>query len=127
MQQTEPPEVHSAEPSRGHWFAAGGILGAVLASSCCIVPLVLVTLGVSGVWIGNLTALEPYKPYFVIMTLAFLAGGFWHVYLRRKPDCMDGSYCGRSESALVTKAVLWFATIIVVLAVTLQWWAPLLY
>lgn len=117
----------SDQMSRSHWFATGGIIGAVLASSCCIVPLVLVTLGVSGAWIGNLTALEPYKPYFVIVTLAFLAGGFWHVYLRQKPDCVDGSYCARPEPALITKAVLWVATIIVVFAMTLQWWAPLFY
>lgn len=115
------------QKSRSHWFATGGIIGAVLASSCCIVPLVLVTLGVSGAWIGNLTALEPYKPYFVSVTLSFLAGGFWHVYLRQKPDCVDGSYCARPESTLITKAVLWVATIIVVLAMTLQWWAPLFY
>lgn len=112
---------------RGQWFATGGIIGAVLASSCCIVPLVLVTLGVSGAWIGNLTALEPYKAYFVVATLAFLAAGFWHVYVRPKPDCVDGSYCARPESALVTKTALWVATIIVVLAMTLQWWAPLFY
>jgi mercuric ion transport protein len=113
--------------SRSHWFAAGGIIGAVLASSCCVVPLILVTFGVSGAWIGNLTALEPYKPYFVIVTLAFLVGGFWHVYLRRKPDCVDGGYCARPESSLITKTALWVATIIVVLAMTLQWWAPLFY
>ena len=131
MPQTEPPsgrmKVPSAEPNRGQWFAAGGILGAVLASSCCVVPLVLVSLGMSGIWIGNLTALEPYKPYFVIVTLACLAGGFWHIYFHRKPDCIDGSYCARPESALFTKAVLWLATIIVVFAVTPQWWAPLFY
>ena len=28
--------------------ATGSVIGAVLASSCCIVPLLLVTLGVSG-------------------------------------------------------------------------------
>lgn len=112
---------------RSRWFATGGIIGAVLASSCCIVPLVLVTLGVSGAWIGSLTALEPYKPYFIIVTLAFLAGGSWQVYFRRKPDCVDGTYCARPESTLITKTVLWVATIIVVLAMTLQWWAPLFY
>lgn len=113
----------------GHtgWLATGGIIGAVLASSCCVVPLTLVTLGVSGAWIGSLTALEPYKPYFVVVTLVFLAGGFWHVYFRQKPNCVDGTYCARPASTLLTKATLWIATIIVVVAMTLQWWAPLFY
>lgn len=119
--------VTSEGKGGSRWFATGGLVAAVLASSCCVVPLVLVTLGVSGAWIGSLTALEPYKPYFVILTLALLAGGYWHVYLRRKPDCVDGSYCARPESALLTKTALWLATIIVVIAMTLQWWAPLFY
>ena len=112
---------------RSRWFATGGVIGAVLASSCCIVPLVLVTLGVSGAWIGSLTALEPYNPYFVVVTLAFLAGGFWHVYFRRKTVCLNGGYCARPESSLINKSALWGATILIVLAMTLQWWAPLFY
>ena len=45
-------------------LAAGG-LAALLASTCCLGPLVLVTLGFGGAWIGNLTALEPYRPVFL--------------------------------------------------------------
>ena len=112
---------------RSRWLATGGLIGAILASSCCIVPLVLITLGVSGAWIGSLTALEPYNPYFVVVTLAFLSGGFWHVYFRQKPECVEGSYCARPESSLITKSALWGATILIVLAMTLQWWAPLFY
>ena len=60
-------DIHDAETaprSADHkgLFATLGLAGAFLASACCIVPLVLVTLGISGAWIGNLTALEPYKP-----------------------------------------------------------------
>lgn len=42
----------------------GGLAG-VLASACCLGPLVLITLGASGAWIGNLTALEPYRLGFI--------------------------------------------------------------
>ena len=119
--------ITRAANRRSRWLATGGVIGAILASSCCIVPLVLVTLGVSGAWIGSLTALEPYNPYFVVVTLAFLAGGFWHVYFRRKPECVDGSFCARPESSLITKSALWVATIVIVLAMTLTWWAPLFY
>jgi mercuric ion transport protein len=111
----------------GWWLAAGGIVGALLASSCCIVPLVLVTLGVSGAWIGNLSALAPYNPLFVAITLACLAGGFWHVYLRRRPACLPGSQCARPSSAMFTKTALWTATALVLAAMTMSWWAPLFY
>src|SRR5262245_16002083 len=42
-------------------MAAGGLVGALAASSCCILPLLLFSLGVSGAWIGNLTRLAPYQ------------------------------------------------------------------
>ena len=42
-----------------------GGLAAVLASSCCLGPLVLVLLDVSGAWISNLTRLEPDRPFFL--------------------------------------------------------------
>ena len=112
---------------REGWFAAGGVAGAVLASSCCIVPLVLVLLGVSGAWIGTLTALEPYKPWFAGVALVFLTLGFRQVYFRPKLVCEDGSYCARPASSLITKSVLWSATVLVGLAMTIEWWAPLFY
>jgi mercuric ion transport protein len=109
------------------FWAVGGAFGALLASSCCIAPLLLVTLGVSGAWIGNLTALEPYKPYFIGITVIFLALGFWHVYFRKAVACEDGSYCARPSSSIITKSALWFATVIVAFTATIDWWAPLFY
>jgi mercuric ion transport protein len=109
------------------WFAAGGLIGAILASSCCIVPLVLLMLGVSGAWIGNLAALEPFKPYVAVVTLAFIGLGFWHVYFKAEPACADGSWCARPQSSRITKTALWLATALVLLALTIGWWAPLLY
>jgi hypothetical protein len=62
--EPEPPASTPDEGAKqGRWIAGGALIGAVLASACCIVPLVLVMLGISGAWIANLTALEPYKPY----------------------------------------------------------------
>jgi len=49
--------------ARQRLVIAGGIIGALVASSCCIVPLVLFSLGVGGAWIGNLTALAPTSRY----------------------------------------------------------------
>lgn len=122
----------SAEPAnagatRKGWLATGGVMGAILASSCCIAPLVLVTLGVSGAWIGNLVALEPYKPYFAAVTLVLIGLGFRQVYFKPKSACTVGSYCARPSSSIVTRAALWVATVLVLLALTVELWAPLLY
>jgi len=92
--------------------AFGGVLGALAASSCCILPLVLFSLGVGGAWIGNLTALAPYQPIFAAFTLAVLAFGFWRVYGAR-PACAVGSACARPLPRRMVKAGLWFATVLI--------------
>lgn len=122
-----PTTPGTATNRRKGWFATGGVIGALLASSCCILPLVLLTLGVSGAWIGNLTALEPYKPYLATVALVVIGLGFRQVYFTAKPACADGSYCARPASEAVIKTALWFASVLVVLAITIRWWAPLFY
>lgn len=107
--------------------ATGSVIGAVLASSCCIVPLLLVTLGVSGAWIGSLSALEPYKPWFAAVTMLFLGIGFWQVYWKPKQECEEGSYCANPKSDRVVKIALWSATLLVALASTIVYWAPIFY
>ncbi len=107
--------------------ATGSVIGAILASSCCIVPLLLVTLGVSGAWIGSLSALQPYKPWFAAVTLVFLGLGFWQVYWKEKRACEAGSYCANPASGRVVKIALWSATVLVVLALTINYWAPFFY
>lgn len=119
------PETYARR--RRTWLAAGSLLGAVLASACCIVPLVLVTIGVSGAWIGNLTALQPYRPYTAAVTLVLIGLGFWQVYFRRMPACEPGTYCTRPVSSNITKVALWSAAALVMLALTTDWWAPLFY
>lgn len=125
--ETETSQSDEAEDRKSSWFAAGGIIGAVLASTCCIAPLALLMLGVSGAWMGNLTALEPYKPLFAGVALVFIGLGFRQVYFKAKPVCVDGSYCARPQSPLITKTALWLATGLVLLALTINWWAPLFY
>jgi mercuric ion transport protein len=62
-----------------------GGLAAILASTCCLGPLVLVALGLSGAWIGNLTLLEPYRPLFITGSLvAVLFCGVAHLSARAR-------------------------------------------
>ena len=121
------PSDQSASNAREKMLATGSVIGAVIASSCCIVPLILVSLGISGTWIGSLTALEPYKPIFLSVTGLILAAGFWQVYFKPKPVCENESYCARPISGVVTQSALWIATVIAVLSATINFWAPLFY
>jgi len=110
-------------PKKARWMAAGGILAALGASSCCILPLVLFSLGVSGAWVGNLTALAPLKPYFITLALGFLAYGFYVVY--RKPKFESGAACARPLPNRLVKISLWGATTLITIAVFWTWIAPI--
>jgi mercuric ion transport protein len=124
--RTETRQLEAAGGRTG-WLAAGGVIGAMLASTCCIVPLALVTLGISGAWIGSLTALEPYKPIFAAAAIVFIGLGFRQVYVKPKAVCVAGSCCDRPASSIVTRTALWLSTAIVILALTVDRWAPLFY
>lgn len=106
--------------------AAGGVIGAVLASSCCIAPIVLITLGATGPWIGKLTELKVYQPLFVGLAVVFLGYGFWRVYRRPIQACGSES-CATPRSDRVVKVTLWTATLLVIIALTTDIWAPLFY
>ena len=120
-------ENSPANELRSRWLVAGGMLGAFLASSCCIVPLVLISLGVSGAWIGQLTVLEPYKPLFLLVAIGLLAAGFRDVYFRKTSVCEDGSYCARPQSSVIKQVALWSGALVVLAALTIDVWAPLFY
>jgi mercuric ion transport protein len=107
-------------------MAAGGLVGALAASSCCILPLALFGLGVSGAWIGNFTRLAPYQPWFIAATVAFLGYGYWLVYRSSRLACADGAACARPLPNRVVKAGLILATILVLAALGLDFIAPLL-
>jgi mercuric ion transport protein len=103
----------------------GGVLGALAASSCCIVPLALFALGVSGAWIANLTQLAPYQPHFIAGTAACLGGGYWLLYRSRKTACADAEICARPLPSRTVKAGLILATVLVIGALALDFLALL--
>jgi mercuric ion transport protein len=120
-------ENHMAGLQRGQGLmAVGGLLGALVASSCCLLPLVLFGLGVSGAWIGNLTQLAPYQPFFVAATVACLGYGYWLVYRSSKVACAGGEACARPLSNRLVQLGLIVATVLVIAAVGFDFLAPLL-
>ena len=122
--QTEGRRLQSADLSRSRFgdkatlLSVGGILAALGVATCCVVPFALFFAGVSGAWIGNLTALKPYQPLFVALATGCLGTGFCFVYRKpRAAECVEGSYCARPSSRRLTKIGLWIATIVAVVAV----------
>jgi mercuric ion transport protein len=106
-------------------LVVGGILGALAASSCCVAPLVLFALGVSGAWIANLTQVAPYQPLFIAGTAGCLGTGYWLVYRSRKRACADGEVCARPLPNRVVRTGLLLASILVAGALAFDFLAPL--
>ena len=106
-------------------FALGGLLGAFAASSCCIMPLALFGLGLSGAWIGNLTRLAPYQPIFIAASLACLGAGAWLTRRESKRACAEGEACARPVPNRLVKAALVVAVLLVVAAIGLDFFGPL--
>jgi mercuric ion transport protein len=104
---------------------AGGLLAAFATAWCCVLPFTLFLLGISGAWIGNLTALEPYQPAFAASAFVFLGYGFYLVYRKPPVACSDGSYCAEPGSKRIAKIGLWSATVLVIFALGFPKLAPL--
>src|SRR5437588_10544576 len=71
------------------WALLASVAGALGASLCCAVPLLLVSLGIGGSWLASLTGLDPYRPSFVVLTIRPLATAGWRLYGPPSP-CEDG-------------------------------------
>ena len=106
-------------------MAAGGLLAALAASSCCVLPLVLFSLGVSGAWIGNFTQFAPYQHCFIVATIAFLGIGYWLVYRCSKLACTGGGACAHPLPNRFVKAGLVIATVLVIAALGVDFLSPL--
>ena len=108
-------------------FTGASVLGAIVMSSCCIIPLALFSVGVTTAWIGNLAALYPYKWIFFSVTAVFLAGGFYTAYAKPAArDCPPEEACALPVSDRVNRTVLWTATVLVGAAVAFPYVAPIL-
>ena len=102
--------------------AAGGILGGLAASACCVIPLGLSLLGIGGVWMASLRVLGPYQPYFIGLAVAALTYGFYQVYWKPKTACAEGEACARPMNNRLVKAGLWLGTLIVLTALSFPYW-----
>ncbi|EQD74208.1 Mercuric transport protein MerT [mine drainage metagenome] len=104
-------------------WLAGGVVAVVGASLCCLAPLVLVLLGIGGTWVSRLRAFEPYRPYFVGLTLLFLGMAGWKLY--RKPACSTGTCPSRGLSR--ERAMFWAITGVLLTILAFPWFGPLLF
>lgn len=105
------------------WASA---LAAVGASLCCVAPLVLVSLGLGGAWLSNLTALEPYRPVFVATALVLLGLAGYKLY-HQPVVCTPGQACADSAVQRRQRLVFWSVAALLLLLLTFPWYASIFY
>ncbi len=103
----------------------GGIAAAIGAGLCCVGPFLLLTLGISGAWIGNLTLLEPYRPLFIAAVLALFGWAGWKVY-RPVEACEPGTACAIPQVRKRRQVIFWITAIVALVLVTSTYWIPLI-
>jgi mercuric ion transport protein len=89
-------------------LAIASTLAALLASLCCLGPLVLGGAGLGAVLVATFA---PLRPYFLAVSGVLLAGGFYLVYRRPKAaEACAGETCApESRTRRMAKPLLWVA------------------
>ncbi|GAC1677770.1 MAG: mercuric transport protein MerT [Steroidobacteraceae bacterium] len=115
-----------SESTVGKGTLAAGGLAAILASSCCLGPLILVSLGFSGAWIGNLSKLEPYRPMFIGAALVAMVFAYRRIY-RPVADCQPGQVCALPQTRRLYKILFWIVAALILIALGFPYVVPLFY
>lgn len=113
-------------PQEGRGALLAGGVAALLASTCCLGPLVLITFGFSGAWIGNLTVLEPYRPFFIAAALVALFFA-WRRIWRPAIACAGGAVCANPAIHRAYKLLFGLVAALVLVALVFPYLAPFFY
>jgi mercuric ion transport protein len=120
------PQTTVGEPAGQKRTLLVGGIAAILASTCCLGPLVLVTLGFSGAWIGNLTVLEPYRPIFIGVALVALFFAYRRIF-RPVQACPPGEVCAIPQVRTTYKTLFWVVAALVLIALAFPYVLPWFY
>ncbi|MGH8435318.1 MAG: mercuric transporter MerT family protein [Pseudomonas sp.] len=101
-------------------------LAAIGASVCCVGPLVLLSLGIGGTWVGSLTAMQPYRPIFIGLMLLFLGLAFRKLYLVPQV-CAPGTACADPRTVKRQRLTFWIVTVLLLGLLAVPSLAPLFY
>jgi len=113
----------STNPPRTLIFALFAAMG---ASACCVGPLLLLSLGIGGAWIGQLTSMAPYSPYLTAVTLILLVLAFRQLY-RRPITCAEGRACANPGVMRKQRIIFWGVTVMIIGLVGFPYYADYIF
>lgn len=113
-------------PLSGKVSLIAGAISAIGASVCCIGPLLLLALGIGGTWISYLTAMEPYRPFFIGLTLLFIGLAFRKLYSAPQV-CTPNTSCGDPHTCQRQRLAFWIIAALASGLLAVPWLAQLFY
>ena len=101
----------------------GSLFTGLLASACCIGPLLLGAVGLGS--LGFAAALAPLRPWLLGLTAALLATGFYHAYRPQRGEaCAADGACARPASRRGTRVLWWVVAALALGLATFPNWSP---
>lgn len=117
----------NANRQPGRWGVAGAVATAVAASACCVLPLILLGLGVGGAWASSLQFLEPVRPVFAALTLMLLGFALYRAYQTPAVACSTVEHCPTTRPPWATRAMLWGITPLILVLLALPYFFPVFF
>ncbi len=114
---------------KSSWSLITGLVAAIGASLCCAGPLILLSVGISGAWIANLTALEPYRPMFIAVVIALFGWAGWQIFkseLVKQDTCEPGDACANPKVQRNRKVLYLVSVLMALCLVFSPYWVVLL-
>lgn len=105
------------------WTSVGAVVAAIGASICCIGPLLLLSLGISGAWISTLSSFESVRPFFIFLSIIFIGLGYRKLYLL-PGECDKDKPCPLSKVEKKQIFIFWIGSILILLLLAFPLYAP---
>jgi mercuric ion transport protein len=129
-QETTPIASSPADlPASPEWFAALGLaagVGAVVASSCCVIPLGLAALGAGTSVLGGLQGVAAWRIPLLSISILAIVGGWAAWWLKRPVACASVASCASPERSRAGLVLLLCASAILLAATSWSYIDPML-
>ena len=122
---SEANEQTSAPKVLGGLAAFAGI-GAILASSCCVIPLVLAAVGASAGIFGAFQTLAEWRMPLLSVAVLSIIGGWFIWWKKRNVICSSVVSCSTSTRSNTSVTLLSISSLIIVLGLSWEYIDPLL-
>jgi mercuric ion transport protein len=102
---------------------AAGVVSALGASTCCVLPLVLVSVGVGGAWVAQVRELERFYYVFIAIAVVAFSYAFYSLYLRPAP-CAPEAICATPQQRRRQRVAFWSTLVLAKALIFFPIYAP---